>query len=111
MPSSVVILRVTKLRPGQVTNTSAPTIFIIHFLTSLVVMQEIYAPTLLPYKYNDRKISGRSHYKDAYARPQPATMINMPHRAISAPAQSYRLSLTPSTTRSHSSAVQTYTPP
>ncbi|MNI86391.1 hypothetical protein D3C73_1434850 [compost metagenome] len=51
------------------------------------------------------------HKKRRYARPHPATMINIPHSAINAPDKSYRLSFTPSTMRSHISAVTTYTPP
>ena len=43
--------------------------------------------------------------------PQPETMINMPASATPAPTQSSADSFTPSTTRSHSSAVATYTPP
>ncbi len=47
----------------------------------------------------------------AQAARQPETIISMPASATPAPTQSSADSFTPSTTRSHSSAVATYTPP
>ena len=44
-------------------------------------------------------------------RLHPETMIAMPHRAMAAPAQSRRVSAMPSTKRSQTRAVATYTPP